>query len=203
MPRRTILFLHGGHQNRIVFEHATRRIRRDLEAAGFDCLVLEAGVRIEETPALKLWWPFPPPPNIFAALPDDSVVGAAVVSALLQIPADVEIVGVFGFSQGAKMAIAMAPHLPKLRALVLIAGFYCETPAHLAAQRHACTLPSLHIIGARDTLVPRALFDQLRLCFAASELLEHPAGHVVPEKAENRERMLAFLTKACSTRPMN
>ena len=110
--------------------------------------------------------------------------------------------GVFGFSQGA----ALASLLVGMRATdgltfefaMLVGGFRSDSPAHahLYARTEAYTLPSLHIIGRADTVVPsrdsRVLADQ----FAAPVVLEHPGGHVVASTPAIRLGVADFLARA-------
>jgi predicted esterase len=115
--------------------------------------------------------------------------------------------GVFGFSQGA----ALTGVLPGLRApdgkvtprtplafdfAIMAGGFRSEAPEHqrLFAVKEGYQLPSLHVMGSADTVVPIA--DSLTLArqFAAPTVLEHGGGHVIGATPEIRAHVTAFLT---------
>src|SRR5439155_6076620 len=101
--------------------------------------------------------------------------------------------GVFGFSQGA----ALTSLLVGLRApdgqvsadkplsfdfAVMVGGFRSDSAdhAHLYAAKDNYTLPSLHIIGQADRIVPAQDSRILAAQFASPTVLEHTAGHVIP-----------------------
>jgi predicted esterase len=114
--------------------------------------------------------------------------------------------GVFGFSQGA----ALTGVLPGLRApdgkvsertplvfdfAIMAGGFRSEAVEHrrLFTVKEGYQLPSLHIMGSADTVVPIA--DSLTLArqFAAPTVLEHGGGHVIAATPEVRAHVVAFL----------
>ncbi len=108
--------------------------------------------------------------------------------------------GVFGFSQGA----ALAGLLPGMRAehgpvafdfAVMVGGFRSEMPAHqnLYAKEEEYALPSLHIMGTSDVIVPAADSRVLAGQFASPIVLEHAGGHVIPGTPAVRDRVAAFL----------
>ena len=76
---------------------------------------------------------------------------------------------------------------------VMVGGFTSVLPMHAALFRHRLTTPSVHVIGRRDTIVPRK--DSLRLAdrFANPLVLEHPGGHAVPGNDTVAEPIADFL----------
>ncbi|MCW2855128.1 MAG: hypothetical protein JWR52_743 [Marmoricola sp.] len=103
--------------------------------------------------------------------------------------------GVFGFSQGAALTGLLAglrqnqlrhndPESPaaavRFDFAIMVGGFKNDAPQHAELFQQRFTLPSAHVIGRRDGIIPpresHALVDQ----FVDPVVLEHPRGHVVP-----------------------
>jgi acetyl esterase/lipase len=114
--------------------------------------------------------------------------------------------GIFGFSQGA----ALAGLLVGLRApggvptaeqplvfdfAILVSGFASNDPAHAALYARAASyaLPSLHIIGRSDGVVPPPDSRELAARFGEATVLEHPDGHVIASDTSTRTGVVAFL----------
>lgn len=129
---------------------------------------------------------------------------AAIVSAFeREGPFD----GILGFSQGA----ALAGLLVGLRApdgepttpeqpltfdfATLVSGFVSNDPAHAAlyARTASYALPSLHLIGRSDGVVPAPDSRELAARFGKATVLEHPGGHVIASDASTRAGVGAFL----------
>jgi predicted esterase len=94
--------------------------------------------------------------------------------------------GIFGFSQGAALTGLLAALRDSERPplsfefAIMVGGFTSTMPQHAALLRHKLTVPSVHVMGRADTIVPRR--DSLLLAdrFADPLVLEHPGGHVIP-----------------------
>jgi pimeloyl-ACP methyl ester carboxylesterase len=116
--------------------------------------------------------------------------------------------GVLGFSQGA----ALTSLLVGLRAAdgplgdqrplsfdfaMMIGGFKCDSPefAHLYAARENYRLPSLHIMGESDVIVPAADSRVLAAQFDSPVVLTHPGGHVIPSTPDIKREVGSFLSK--------
>ena len=114
--------------------------------------------------------------------------------------------GVFGFSQGG----AMVGLLAGMRApggrptaatplsfdfAIAVGGFRSRTPDHdrLFAARTGYRLPSLHIMGTSDGIVPPADSRVLAERFESPIILEHPGGHVIPGTPPIRAKVTEFL----------
>jgi pimeloyl-ACP methyl ester carboxylesterase len=122
--------------------------------------------------------------------------------------------GIFGFSQGA----ALASLLVGLRApdgqvsadtplsfdfAVMVGGFRSDSAdhAHLYASKDNYTLPSLHIIGHADRIVPAQDSRTLAAQFASPTVLEHAGGHVIPGTPQIRHGFADFLDQRTQQRP--
>jgi pimeloyl-ACP methyl ester carboxylesterase len=117
--------------------------------------------------------------------------------------------GVFGFSQGA----ALTALLVGLRSpdemlagrkplafdfAILVGAFRASDPAlarlYEAAANYA--IPSAHIIGRSDFIVPPDNSRAVARLFQRPLILEHAGGHVIPGTSEIREQVSSFLS-AC------
>jgi len=118
--------------------------------------------------------------------------------------------GLFGFSQGAALtgllaALRESPRAPRGLAFgfaIMVGGFTSFLPQHAALFPRPLTIPSVHVIGRGDGIVPRS--DSLKLAsrFTDPLILEHGGGHVIPADQTVAEPITRFLTRfASTTRP--
>ena len=69
--------------------------------------------------------------------------------------------GIFGFSQGAALTGLLAalrdrdPATPQFEFAIMVGGFTSTMPQHAGLLRHKLRIPSVHVIGRTDTIVPR------------------------------------------------
>jgi pimeloyl-ACP methyl ester carboxylesterase len=114
--------------------------------------------------------------------------------------------GIFGFSQGAALTgLLVGLRAPRGEATaeqplifdfaVMIGGFPSNDPSHAAlyASKERFALPSLHIIGRSDFIVPPVKSFDLASRFETPTILEHGGGHVVASTPEIRERYQRLL----------
>lgn len=114
--------------------------------------------------------------------------------------------GVFGFSQGAALTGLLvglrAPdghptgeHPLVFRFAMMVGGFPSNDRSHdaLYASRDSYALPSLHIIGRADGIVPSRDSRALAARFKAPLLLEHDGGHVIASTSAVTEQVRRFL----------
>jgi pimeloyl-ACP methyl ester carboxylesterase len=119
----------------------------------------------------------------------------AVLSELRSKPFD----GVFGFSQGAAMAglIAAVQHAEEASRLfnfaIMVGGFTSQLPEHARLFETRIDLPSLHIIGRSDAIIPPRESAALTARFADPVVLEHQGGHVVPSSREVADAVARFI----------
>ncbi|HEY4849655.1 MAG TPA: hypothetical protein VII22_02615 [Streptosporangiaceae bacterium] len=94
--------------------------------------------------------------------------------------------GIFGFSQGAALTGLLAalrdsrPSPLQFEFAIMVGGFTSTMPQHVELFRHKLTVPSVHVTGRADIIVPRR--DSLLLAdrFADPLVIEHPGSHVIP-----------------------
>jgi hypothetical protein len=111
--------------------------------------------------------------------------------------------GVFGFSQGAALTGLLAGLCEDAASpvsfefAIMIGGFTSTMPQHAGLFRHKLTLPSVHVTGWSDPVVP--MRDSLLLAdrFADPVIIEHRGGHVIPAAAAVTASIADFLARFC------
>lgn len=107
--------------------------------------------------------------------------------------------GIFGFSQGAALtgllaALRESPAPPvEFGFAIMVGGFTSNAAQHAGLFAHKLTIPSVHVTGRADVIVPRR--DSLLLAgrFADPLVIEHPGGHVIPGTAAVTAPIADFL----------
>lgn len=94
-------------------------------------------------------------------------------------------------------AAAVAAALERLRFAVVIAGFLPRDASYAAAlQAGRPALPSLHVVGEKDALVPEERSAALWGCFSPGGLhiYRHPGAHMVPTcSGEFKQALVSLL----------
>jgi hypothetical protein len=123
--------------------------------------------------------------------------------------------GVFGFSQGAaftgllagmRSTLAEDPALADDRAVnpirfdfaLMVGGFKNDAPQHAELYRHRFNLPSVHIIGRTDGIIPPNQSQDLADQFENPLILRHRGGHIVPDDRAVVEGVARFLDRMSS-----
>ena len=114
--------------------------------------------------------------------------------------------GIFGFSQGASLAALLVglrspdgkPTERKplvFNFVILVGGFLANDPAlaNLYDIKASYDLPSIHIIGQSDFIVPSDYSREVSRQFKDPLVLEHNGGHIVAGTPEIRKQVSAFL----------
>ncbi|XP_027718155.1 esterase OVCA2 [Vombatus ursinus] len=156
----------------------------------------------EEEP--RGWWFSDPEAAVFSALEEPaecrgleealSVIGRAMAECG---PLD----GLLGFSQGAALAALVCalgqagdPRFPLPRFVILISGFRPRGPKLAQPFPQApLLLPSLHVLGETDRVIPSQESLELAGCFSGAVTLSHPGGHFIPAASPQRQAYLKFL----------
>jgi len=107
--------------------------------------------------------------------------------------------GIFGFSQGAALTGLLAalrdsrPSPLRFDFAIMVGGFTSTMPQHAELFRRKLTVPSVHVTGRADAIVPRR--DSLLLAdrFADPLIIEHPGGHVIPSGSAVTAPIVSFL----------
>ncbi|XP_006741460.2 esterase OVCA2 [Leptonychotes weddellii] len=109
--------------------------------------------------------------------------------------------GLLGFSQGAALAALVCalgqagdPRFPLPRFIILVSGF-CPRGLGLKEPivQGPLLLPSLHVFGDTDCVIPSQESMQLASRFTGAITLTHSGGHFIPAAAAQRQAYLKFL----------
>mmetsp|Transcript_47602 Transcript_47602/g.112024 ORF Transcript_47602/g.112024 Transcript_47602/m.112024 type:complete len:291 (+) Transcript_47602:159-1031(+) len=101
--------------------------------------------------------------------------------------------GVIGFSQGAVAAAVLIGQRPNsLSWAVFFSGFPPRDP-DLALPPEPLQLPTLHIWGIQDQIVPATDSEALAMLFADSRTVAHNKGHIVNLQAADRRAVAEFI----------
>jgi predicted esterase len=111
--------------------------------------------------------------------------------------------GVFGFSQGAALtSLLVGLRNPRdtesgisFNFAMMVGGFASNDSRHAELYQRKANygLPSLHIIGESDFVVPSSRSDHLAGFFKDPLILGHAGGHVIPADPLVRSSVVAFL----------
>lgn len=106
--------------------------------------------------------------------------------------------GLLGFSQGACFvgllcdlsARGMTPIKPEFA--VLSSGFRSGSLVHLNFYENKVQIPSLHIYGEADEIIPKEMSIALVETFIEPQVLTHPGGHFLPAQASQKQTYVEF-----------
>ncbi|TEA28464.1 hypothetical protein DBR06_SOUSAS2010088 [Sousa chinensis] len=218
-PRLRVLCLAGFRQSERGFREKTGALRKALrgraelvclsgphpvaDAAGPEGAGPDPGpCPPEEQP--RGWWFSKQEADVFSALEEPTVCRGleealgTVAQALSKLgPFD----GILGFSQGAALAALVCalgqagdPRFPLPRFIILVSGF-CPRGLGLkeAILQGPLSVPSLHVFGDTDRVIPAQESMQLCSRFAGAIALTHSGGHFIPAAAPQRQAYLQFL----------
>ncbi|MFI5780806.1 hypothetical protein [Nocardia sp. NPDC051570] len=109
--------------------------------------------------------------------------------------------GVFGFSQGAALTGLLAgvrevtdPPLP-FDFAIMVSGFTSTMPQHADLFHRPLAIPSVHVMGRADGIVPLRDSTLLAQRFIDPVVLEHGGGHVIPADRAVTGAIARFLTQ--------
>ncbi|KAM3869586.1 esterase OVCA2 [Diretmus argenteus] len=110
--------------------------------------------------------------------------------------------GILGFSQGAAL-VAMLCSLQEqnvepdfsFRFAILVAGFRSACEEHQTFYKASLQIPSLHVFGLQDRVIPDNMSRELLPTFQDPQVLTHPGGHFVPAASAHRQTYQDFLKR--------
>ncbi|XP_039496002.1 esterase CG5412 [Drosophila santomea] len=106
--------------------------------------------------------------------------------------------GLLGFSQGACfVGLICGLAKKKLTSIrpefaVLASGFLSGSLVHMSAYEEAINIPTLHIYGQTDEIIPKEMSESLTAHFKNAEVLEHTGGHYFPATAQQKQIFINF-----------
>ncbi|XP_042298661.1 esterase OVCA2 [Sceloporus undulatus] len=151
------------------------------------------------------WWFSRPEEGTFSALDEspscgglEESLGAVAQAFAEQGPFD----GLLGFSQGAALVglLCALRHRGDQRFpfafAILVAGFKSQAQPHRGYyQGEPIAVPSLHVLGETDRVIPAQMSRELAGHFVEPQVLSHPGGHFVPASAPQKKVYLEFLSR--------
>lgn len=76
---------------------------------------------------------------------------------------------------------------------ILAAGFRSGSLAHLNYYEETILIPSLHIYGETDTIIPQIMSESLASVFEEPTVVTHPGGHYFAATSNLRQIYIDFL----------
>ena len=105
--------------------------------------------------------------------------------------------GVIGFSQGAVIASILVRKYPSLfKYFISISGYKTTSNKYSSLVSEISDIPSLHVYGLNDMMVPAADSVSLANCFKNSLIETHLAGHFAPDSWPIQQ-ITKFISEQC------
>lgn len=107
--------------------------------------------------------------------------------------------GIISFSQGASMLSLVCslkesgdPRFQDFGFAVFIAGFKSRQTGHQPHYDRHVSIPSLHVIGDTDKVIPREMSDEMLELYDDKVVVRHPGGHFIPTTSQIKKTYLDF-----------
>ncbi|XP_050293440.1 esterase AGAP003155 [Anthonomus grandis grandis] len=107
--------------------------------------------------------------------------------------------GILGFSQGACFVGLLCDLQQrgltkniKFNFAIMASGFKSQSWPHLKYYSDRITLPTMHIFGETDKVIPTEMSEALSLCFEDPVVVRHPGGHYLPASAPQKHEYQKF-----------
>ncbi|XP_053313080.1 esterase OVCA2 [Spea bombifrons] len=212
-PVLRLLALHGYRQNERSFREKTGALRKILKAR-VDIISINAPLVVPEPDVHRDgeldcsrddprgWWFSDPQNNSFNAMDEARTCSGLEDSIETVAKAFSELGpfhGVLGFSQGAAMVAMLCALMQagdtrfQFDFAVLVAGFKSRSVEHEKYYQHPILVPSLHVFGETDRVIPGHMSQELALHFEKPVILTHGGGHFVPASAPQKKIYFEFL----------
>lgn len=194
----TVLCLHGRVQCGEIFSHRLSGLRKKLAALSPELELwcpdgpVELPLRPGEQLPMRGWSRSESRGACAAGRFDEA---AAQLTEVAQADCRVgRVVGLIGFSEGASLVAALtrAGAFPELQWVVL-AGAPDLAPAFWDPNGALVRVPSLHLMGDRDDLVPPDESARLACRFRNPVIRRHGAGHIFPSKPSELQHIVSFI----------
>ncbi|XP_012529683.2 esterase OVCA2 isoform X1 [Monomorium pharaonis] len=208
-----ILALHGYMQSDVIFSAKLGSLRKGFKKE-MDFTFVRAPHKIppqtgtgrrEDTDENGYGWWFNTEDHVFkATVPSDLCVGfddsvAMIEKVFLeQGPFN----GILGFSQGAAFVFILCAMKERKMVqiefdfAIMISGFKSLCAPHAKYYDEEINIPSLHIYGENDQVIPTVMAEQISCLFSNKKELQHEGGHYVPSKKDiYRDFVMEMLSK--------
>ncbi|KAM0727293.1 Esterase OVCA2 [Formica fusca] len=191
-----ILALHGYMQSDVIFSAKLGSLRKGFKKE-IDFTFIRAPHKVpsnneENTNENGYGWWFNTEDHVFkATVPSELCVGFDESIALIekifteQGPFD----GILGFSQGAAFVSILCAMKRKILQIefnfaIMISGFKSLCAPHAKYYDEKINVPSLHIYGENDQVIPTAMTEHISCLFPNKKEIRHEGGHYVPSKKD-------------------
>jgi predicted esterase len=222
-PLIKLLMLHGYRQSEKSFRERTGGLRKSLRnnAEFVFCsaphlvpaskAAKEEGEKGDDADCEERGWWFSQPDRSYNAQEtSDCTLGFAEslsqINEIFKVQGPFD--GVFAFSQGACLAAMLCriasdmdsnyAHI-RFKFAILIAGFKSGQMQHEVyfdnKDENRCKIPTLHVIGDGDKVIPSEMSNQLLECFECPKVFRHAGGHFVPVNAEAKNAFIDFFSQ--------
>lgn len=78
---------------------------------------------------------------------------------------------------------------------IVAAGFRSGSLAHANYYEDLISIPSLHIMGESDQIIPYQMSKSLAMCFDEPTIVEHLGGHYFASTTKERPHYIEFIEK--------
>lgn len=75
---------------------------------------------------------------------------------------------------------------------ILSSGFRSGSLVHKNYYENPITIPSLHIYGESDEIIPGEMSELLASTFVEPEFLKHPGGHYFPATSQQKQDYIIY-----------
>lgn len=75
---------------------------------------------------------------------------------------------------------------------ILSSGFLSGSLVHKSAYEESIIIPTLHIYGLSDEIIPKEMSQELANHFKNVEILEHNGGHYFPATSQQKQTYINF-----------
>ncbi|XP_033099457.1 esterase OVCA2-like isoform X2 [Anneissia japonica] len=201
-----ILCIHGYRQNAKAFREKTGSLRKALKKQA-EFVYIDAPNAISSTDndenVDQLGWWFSKPNQCFNAREDSTFCEGYEESVQVVVDAVKEhgpFDGILGFSQGASMVSFICSLQCKgdsrfsFDFAILVAGFKSLNSMHDSLYDQPITIPTLHVFGDTDNVIPKEMSEQLLKYFVEPQTLGHSGGHFVPASSPQKKVYVEFLS---------
>ena len=203
-----VLCLHGYKQNKEIYIKRSGAFRNKLKkvSRSLEFHYLEGQVVLSDE--TRGWWTFDVDHTCYSGVHE-------AVELVEHHIKNNNFVGLIGFSQGAGvLSIVLAElqnkketeTLSKIKFVILISGRIPEPQdlrrryfTNYLENGEKINVPTLHIFGTADELVPWEKSEVMSSIFANSEILKHDGGHTIPSAKEAGEIYTNFVKKCILT----
>ena len=118
--------------------------------------------------------------------------------------------GIISFSQGSSMLSMLCalkeegdPRFQDFKFAFFVAGFKSRQSQHQKFYEKKITIPSLHVIGDTDQVIPKDMSEELLKLYEDPVVVRHGGGHFIPTTSPQKKAYLDFLKPFLDAKTLN